>query len=140
MTGHSKVSFVNSIIHLVATVALDLVFIPRLGVVGAALGVMLSSVLINVVRLLEMVFLLRIRPYDRSFLKPVLAAVAAAVPAYLVNQPLTSTPWAVQLGVGVPLLVGIYVLAIVLLGLSDEDRLILERLRVRLGLGRRAGA
>lgn len=140
MTGHSKVSFVNSIIHLVATVALDLVFIPRLGVVGAALGVMLSNALINVVRLVEMVFLLRIRPYDRSFLKPVLAAVAAAVPAYLVNQSLISTPWTVQLGVGVPLLVGIYVLAIVLLGLSDEDRLILERLQVRLGFRRRAGA
>lgn len=133
MTGYSKLTFANSIIYLVLNIALDMWLIPRLGVVGAALGVMLSSVLINLLRMVQIFWLLRIWPYDRSFLKPVVAALVAVLPTYLVNLWLLSTSWVVQLVVGTLLLTGIYVIVIVLLKLSEEDRLVLERLWARLG-------
>jgi O-antigen/teichoic acid export membrane protein len=131
MTGHSKLTLVNSIIYLVTNMALDVLFIPRWGVVGAALAVTLTSVLINTLRTVEVFVLLRLWPYDRSFLKPVTAALIAAGAAYLINQWFTLRPLMLQAIVGTLVLWSIYALVIISLKLSKEDWLVLERLWAR---------
>ena len=131
MTGHSRLTFANSIIYLVSNIALDLLFIPRWGVVGAALAVTISDILINTLRTVEVFVLLRLWPYDRSFLKPITAALLATGAAYLINQRLALMPLMLQVIVGTLLLWRIYALLIMLLKLSEEDRLVLDRLWAR---------
>jgi O-antigen/teichoic acid export membrane protein len=128
MTGRSKMSFANSVIYLVINIILDLLFIPPWGAVGAAIAVTLTSVLINVLRVTEIFILYRIWPYNKSFLKPITAALLATGTTYLVKEWLTLKPMLLELVVGSLLLWSIYFIAIVLLKLSDEDRLILNRL------------
>ncbi|OQY20913.1 MAG: hypothetical protein B6I34_08050 [Anaerolineaceae bacterium 4572_32.1] len=137
MTGHSKLTFANSIIYLGTNIALDLLFIPQWGGLGAALAVTLSGILINVLRLIEIFTLLRIWPYDRSFLKPLTAALISAGATFLINKQLMLlVPSLLQVAIGTLLLWSIYTLAIVLLKLSEEDRLILGRLWGRLNTWR----
>jgi O-antigen/teichoic acid export membrane protein len=131
MSGYSKLTLLNSIIYLVANVALDLFLIPRWGVVGAALAVTLTSVLINTLRTVEVFVLLRLWPYDRSFLKPVTAALIAAGAAYLIDHWFTLRPLMLQAIVGTLVLWSTYALVIISLKLSKEDRLVLERLWAR---------
>jgi O-antigen/teichoic acid export membrane protein len=132
MTGRSRLTLANSIVYLVVNVGLDLFFIPRWGMIGAALAVTLTGVLINTLRLTEVFILLRLHPYDRSFLKPIAAALlAAAVTSYSINQWMALNSSMVQAAVGMILLWSIYALAVVLLGLSEEDRLVLNRLWAR---------
>jgi len=135
MTGHSRLTFANSIIYLVSNIALDLLFIPRWGGVGAALAVTLSRVLINTLRIVEVFVLFRIWPYDRSFLKPIIASLAASGATYLMSQWSVFMPVILQVIAGIFLLWGIYTFVIVLLKLSEEDRLVLGRLWARFGAG-----
>jgi len=132
MTGHSKLSFVNSVFFLVTTLGFDLLFIPRWGVTGAALASSLSIALVNILRMLEVFFLFRILPYNWSSLKPVTAGLVATGVTCLINQRLTLNSLMLQVAAGMSILWGIYVLMVILLKFSEEDRLVLNRLRVRL--------
>jgi len=131
MTGHSRLTLTNSIIILAVNIGLDLLFIPRWGVKGAALGETFSVVLLNSVRVVQVFILLRIWPYNPSFIKPITAALIAAGATYLASQSLTSWPVLLQVVMGAVVLWGIYVLVIALLGLSEEDHLILDQLWAR---------
>jgi len=131
MTGHSKVTLVNSITNLVVSLTLDVLLIPRWGIVGAALAVTLTGVLVNILRTIQVYFFLRLWPYNWSFLKPITAALLAGGATYFVNQWLTLRPMALKVAVGMALLGSIYALVILLLRLSAEDRLVLDRVWAR---------
>jgi O-antigen/teichoic acid export membrane protein len=132
MIGRSKLTLANSIVYLVVNVGLDVLLIPRWGMIGAALAVTLTGVLINTLRLIEVFVLLRLWPYDRSFAKPIVAALlAAAVTSYSINQWMALNSSMLQAAVGMILLWSTYAIVVVLLGLSEEDRLVLNRLWAR---------
>jgi O-antigen/teichoic acid export membrane protein len=136
MTGHPKLTFANSVIYLVLNVALDLALIPRLGITGAALAVTLADLIINSLRTLQVYLLLHIWPYDWTFVKPAAAALLATGVTLLVRNGLASIPSLLQLAVGALVLTGLYAAAIVLLGLSEEDHLVLDRLWARVRIWR----
>jgi len=132
MTGRSKLTLINSIIYVVSNLALDLLLIPRWGITGAAWAVTLCIVLLNVLRTVEVWVLLRLWPYDLSFLKPVAAILVSSGITYLIQiKWLIFRPELLQLAAGSLILSGIYALVIVLLRLSPEDHLVLDRLWAR---------
>ena len=132
MTGHSKLSLANSLTSLVVSVGLNLLLIPRWGIVGAAAAGALCVILLNVLRLIQVYILLRIQPYNLGFLKPILAALAAALVAYIASAWMVFLPAILQLVIGAVLLWGVYAGIIVLLRLDDTDRMVLKRLWTRL--------
>ncbi len=124
------------------TIALNLLLIPRWGVVGAAAATSLSTVLVNVVCLLEVWILLHMQPYNRNFLKPLLAGLlSAALTAIIIGR--ISIPPLLELVFGVTVLWGSYLLLLLVMKLPREDILIVDRARARSKLGiltsRRAG-
>ena len=136
MTGHSKLTLVNSITQFVVNIILAVLLIPRWGIMGAALCSTLSSVLINILRTIQVYVLFRIWPYNASFVKPVMAAVVAMGVTYFSSQRLAFMHELLQLAIGTLLLLGTYGLMIVLLKFSEEDRLVLHKLVGRLGIKR----
>jgi hypothetical protein len=92
--------------------------------------------LVNIMRLFEVLYLVRLWPYDRSFLKPVVAAIDGGLAAWIVGQLLPDLPNLVYLLLCVSVLFGVYLGVILMLGLSDQDRVVLARLGKRLGLKR----
>jgi O-antigen/teichoic acid export membrane protein len=136
MSGHSKLTFINSIEYLVINIALDIVLIPRWGVVGAALAVTLTEVTINILRTIQVLVLLGSWPYDRSYLKPLTASLLAGGAAYLVRHWTGFAPGLLQLLVGGVVLWVIYACVVIALRLSEEDRLVLNRLWARYRPGR----
>jgi O-antigen/teichoic acid export membrane protein len=136
MTGHSRMTFLNSVFNLGLNLALDILLIPRLGIVGAALGVTLSEVTLNVIRTIQVFVLLRIWPFDWSFLKPIASSLIAVGATYLVGQRIGFFPVALRVILGTLLLWSVYTAGVVLLKLSDEDRLVLRTLKARFRLWR----
>lgn len=139
MTGHTKLTFINTVLSLAVIIGLDLLFIPLWGVTGAALAGALGIVIINSLRIVEVFVLLRMWPCNLSFLKPLAAAGVAGVAGYVANQWLTPMPVLLHVSLGTAILWSVYALAITCLGLSKQDRLILDRLWNRLRAGRLAG-
>ena len=73
MSGHPKVNLYNAIFMGVGNLGLNLYLVPRYGALGAACAAALSWTLVNVTRAVEIWFILKIGPWDRTILKPVLS-------------------------------------------------------------------
>ena len=69
MGGHTRLKLLNSVLRLATFLALDLLLIPRWGVVGAAVAALAGESLVNLLRLGEVYYLFRLLPYNRSFLR-----------------------------------------------------------------------
>ncbi|MCY3763609.1 MAG: polysaccharide biosynthesis C-terminal domain-containing protein [Gemmatimonadetes bacterium] len=132
MTGRPGLNTFNNSLWLLANFALNLWFITGFGVVGAAYGATLSMFFVNSLRLLQVWRLHRIRPLDRSQVKPLAAAAAAAGAAWLASA--ASAPGSLP---GVALACATFIAAYGLLlwrmGFEQEDRLLLQRAVSTLG-------
>lgn len=104
--------------------------IPTWGLIGAAIASLTSAIIINLLRLIEVFILFRLLPYNAIFLKPLIAGGIAFSLMWIASW-FYPTVDLLHLIVSLPLLVAIYVGLLLLLGLSEEDRLIVQRLRRR---------
>jgi O-antigen/teichoic acid export membrane protein len=139
MTGNSVAKLVNSIIVVEVSVLASILLIPTLGLNGAAISALVAAVTLNALRVVEVFAYNGLLPYDRSILKPVLAAVLASATALALRA--AGSDWSpVVLTVVTALVICIVFVAVVLaLGLSEDDRDLLARVRgkIRRKMGRR---
>jgi O-antigen/teichoic acid export membrane protein len=121
------VKVVNSIVWVSMEIALSLLLIPRWGVLGAAAATATSVAVINIVRVVEVAVLDRLQPFRKTFWKP-LTAAAIAYLAGVGMRTLTELPTDSLLVPVEAALTGVTYLAVVwMLGISSEDRMILDR-------------
>ncbi|MBC7452025.1 MAG: polysaccharide biosynthesis C-terminal domain-containing protein, partial [Cytophagales bacterium] len=69
---------------IVLTIAANIVFIPALGLIGAAIAAMLSTLYFNVARTLIVWKKLGMQPFERNTFKVFMIAVAIIIPAYII--------------------------------------------------------
>jgi O-antigen/teichoic acid export membrane protein len=131
MTDHPKVNTINAIVMVFITIILNILFIPKWQVVGAAIASAVSTVLVNILCLLEVRVLLGIQPYNRSILKPIVAGLTATMVAILLNY-LLNLPELLQLIVAGGMLWFVYASVIYILRIPPDDRVVFERLLSRL--------
>ena len=75
MAGKSSWNLANSAFGLALNVALNLVLIPRIGIAGAATAAAVTMTAVNLAAIVELRFLLGLRPFGRGY--PVVAVAAA---------------------------------------------------------------
>ncbi|MCL5959905.1 MAG: flippase [Chloroflexi bacterium] len=131
MTGHSRLRLVNSIAEGVAVVILSTLLIPRAGVFGAALAVLAATCVLNFLRLTQVFVLLRILPYNTSYLKPLSAGLLAFLVSLAMGRLLGGQGDVVRGVVQIMALVATYVGSILALGLTPDERMLLTRLLQR---------
>ncbi|MDR7279333.1 lipopolysaccharide biosynthesis protein [Catenuloplanes atrovinosus] len=126
MAGRTTWNLWNVVLALVVTIALDLLLIPPLGALGAAIGLAVAVLINNLVPLLQVGFALGLHPFGRGTLAAGVLAVACfgGVGAFSVAVLGPSVPGlagALVVG-GTSYALGVYRLRN-LLGLSDFVRL-----------------
>ncbi len=136
MTGNTIFNLVNSIILSVLTVGLNLLLIPRWGLVGAATATLSAVTVVNLLRLSEVFVLFRILPYNKSFAKPVAAGLAALFTAWAIRQFFNTQAHLFYAALNVVVLFAVYVGTILAMGLSQEDRVVLARIGRRISAAR----
>lgn len=134
MTGHTPMSLLNTIVLSFLTVALNLLLIPRWGLTGAAVAAFASTGVVNLMRLLEVLFLLRLVPYNVRFVKPIVAGLAGLAVAWVTRHLFHVEAHLVFVAINMVVLLAVYLGMLLLLGLSDEDRLVLSRIGKSLGI------
>lgn len=75
MTGHPKVNLANSLCLGMGNLGLNLLLVPRYGALGAAAAAAASVITVNLARATEIRLILKIGPWDRTILKPMLILV-----------------------------------------------------------------
>lgn len=132
MAGYSRLNLANALVGLALNLVLDWLLIPRYGIVGAALGAGLAVVAVNLLRLLEVWWTLRVHAYDRRFVKPVLAAALAGASAALTAGRAGLPSPLLTLLLGAALFGAVFAGGLWALRLEESDRLILATIRDRL--------
>lgn len=132
MAGWPAINLVNSVGVLILNLALDVWLIPRLGLVGAAFGSGIALSAINLLRAAEVYRFVGVSSYSRRLMKPLIAAVGAAVVVWGLQGFLPAI--AKESGilmVGIPLYLLVYVATLYGLGLEEEDHLVIRAVRKR---------
>lgn len=124
MAGRVGLNMADNIGVLILNVALNLWLIPRDGPVGAAVAWSVSLAAVNVVKLLQVRFALGVTPAGSGIAKGLLAAVPAFAVALLVQRLVDN--WVVGVLVGGSAIALTYLGAVLLLGLSTDDRTMLR--------------
>jgi len=124
MTKYQRFNVFNILVMAGVSVTLNILLVPRIGIVGAAIATGASIASVSVARLIEGGLLLHVFPFDRSSWKIGLVAVVTLGLAA-----------AVHLNVDVPhdwywslatlaICYGVALLITIALGLSEEDRMV----------------
>ncbi len=137
MTGRPVINFVNSIISVALYVLIGIWVVPRHGIVGmACVHAALTSV-VNIVRVVEAKLIVGIQPFGRSFFKPVLATAAGSIVVAVIAVLTPSNLWTDIFSVVVGAFAYLAVLKV--LGIDEEERYVLDRIRKRALKGRKKG-
>lgn len=132
MSGHPKMEFLNNLVIFLLEFGLALVLIPRHGIVGAAVAAGLALSLVNGMRLVEVLRILKMHPYTARFWKPAVAGLVSLGGLALAKGALPASP---QPGLFIlpAILVSLVLYGLVLAGLklSPEDELIIRHFRQR---------
>lgn len=136
MTGHPRLNLANSLALAMLNVVLNLLLIPRFGIVGAAVATASSMAAITLVRLAEVYYLLKVHPYRLNFIKPLVSGLLAAALAYIIVMRNTLVPPSLVLIAGMLVTLVTYIGTLTLLRLPEEEKLILKTLMARLRLKR----
>ena len=67
MCGHEKLLLINNISMAIINVIFNAVLIPKIGILGAAISTGISIAIINIIKVLEVKFLLGIIPYNKEY-------------------------------------------------------------------------
>ena len=132
MSGHPKVEFLNNLVIFLLEFGLALVLIPRYGIVGAAVAAGLALSLVNGMRLVEVLRILKMHPYTARFWKPAVAGLVSFGGLALAKGVLPASP---QPGLfilpAIALSLAAYGLVLAWLKLSPEDELVIRQFRQR---------
>jgi O-antigen/teichoic acid export membrane protein len=128
MTGYTKLKLFNNIVSLVVSLALNVMLIPYFGVVGAALSALVVMAVLNTLRIVQVYRLLKLFPYNITFLKPLLAAIITGFVSYFLNKLYPIDSYLIHLAVHVSVLFAIFAFSIFILGLDPEDQQMVNRI------------
>jgi O-antigen/teichoic acid export membrane protein len=137
MSGRSALNFADNAAALVVNVALNLLLVPRFGLVGAAVSWSVAIVGVNAARVIQVRRLFGVSPFGRALVTPALAIGIASATALTERVALDrggAPSWVRLAAIGV-VFVATYLLALVGLGLGPEDRVL-----ARAAVGRSAPA
>ncbi len=132
MTGRQKRWFAASVIMFVFNVLLNVLLIPNYGFVGAAIATTITVSVLYLYGLLAVRYSLRIWPYDRRYVKGLVAAGMTTLVLAAWNYWIDWLPVLMVTGTAV-FAVTVFAGTLLLLGLDEEDREFLHTLRSRIG-------
>jgi len=131
MSGRPNISLINVAALCLMNVTLNFLLIPIYGIWGAAIATATSLILINLIGLIEVYYLLKIHPYSRGYIKPLIAGVISAFTfctfkSWVIG--IFTVGWLISSAL---IFLCVYTSVLYLLRFDREDRLIFDILRKR---------
>jgi len=127
MSGKQKYEVWNSVLICILNIILNLLFIPSYGIVGAALATMLSIVIINIIKILEIYKEFKFVPYKKSIFKVFLFGLVSFL--FLQILSFLDINYLIKLLSGVVLSLFINTWLFVKFGIEKDDQLIINKFK-----------
>ncbi len=132
--GHTRFVLWSNLAAFITNIVLNIVLIPPLGIIGAAIASLTAITLVNIIRSVRIYTLHKIHPLSKNLLKPTITSILLALLIEsVVRNFLTVTPW--MLPIIFALYYSIYGLAILFTKSFDkEDITLLLKIEKRSGI------
>jgi len=133
MTGRTEINLLNTIIVLAMTISLNLLLIPKFGILGAALSLAIAIGTINTIRLIEVYLILKIHPYKVDFLKPLIAGISSLFIMFIIKGYLLKIEsLIIFLASNTLIFILIYGLVLYAFKMSKEDKIVIDKIKSKL--------
>ena len=86
MSGHTKLVLWNTIGAFALNFGLNIYFIPKHGIIGAAIATLISLAILGFVRIIEVRIILKMNFLDRKMVKPILAGILVFTGLYCLKE------------------------------------------------------
>lgn len=141
MSGRGILKVVNKAVLIGLLVGGNVLLIPPYGVIGAAFAVLIGTVVINVMRVSEVRWFAGIQPWDWRTLRPLSAGIVAFGASRVTDIWVPSAGGFGALVTNLLIVTIVYVATLLLLGLPDDDRAVLQTTlnRARSAVSRNTG-
>lgn len=140
MTGRHMLEFYTMLIALVCNVILNFLLIPDYGITGAALATLISVVLANILRSLQVYRIHGVFPVGGEVLRVVLIGVGVFAVTWFAAQELGFEKSIMAAVIQSLLFCAIYAVLVLRFGLVEEDRVLLRWAIEKFRLSRGGGA
>ena len=128
MVGKPKINTINSAIILGLKIIFNVILIPQYGLIGAAISSSISVALINLMRVIEVFYILKIHPYSLKFLKPISSALLSVCVIILARLLFEMDHIKIlSIGLMASCFLLSYFIMLYFLKLDDEDRYVFRR-------------
>ena len=136
MSGKSRLSLLNVCVTVLATVVFSYFFVPRYADLGAAVSMGLAIILINIITLLEVISIFKFHPYRIDFWKPLLSGTITFFIMNVFLRIYVLEGAILRLIVISASFILLYIFMLIISGIEDEDRLVLDKIIAKLPIKR----
>jgi O-antigen/teichoic acid export membrane protein len=133
MSGHQYLKVFGDLGLAILNVVLNIILIPKLGLLGAALATGISIAMLNLLRLIQVYFVLGMQPYSWKYLKPIVAGVVAVSIGFAIRTWILPMHFLLSLLITGCTIFLVYAVLIWIFRMDEVDRMILVKVRNRLG-------
>jgi O-antigen/teichoic acid export membrane protein len=131
MTGNQNTWLNTTAIAMILSIVLNVLLIPKWGIMGAAIATSVSVSLLFIVGLFQVRFLLHLWPYDARYKKGILAT-AITIIGLLIMRIFSPTEPLIDLVITAFLSCGLFFGTLLIIGLDEEDKTFFRFLKNRL--------
>lgn len=132
MSGKQDIVMYNTLGICIVNIILNYILIPIYGITGAAIASGLSTIIFNLVMLLEVYLLLKMHSISGKFLKPTVFGLACFVAMVFIKGVLLDYNGPLNLLIYIPLFLFIFTGLIYKWGIDDEDQIVVKVFKSKL--------
>ncbi|NEN99853.1 MAG: flippase [Moorea sp. SIO3I7] len=134
MSGHQYLKLFGDVVLAITNIGLNMLMIPRWGLMGAAVATGISILAVNLLRILQVYLVLHIHGFNWSYLKTIGAGTLAVLIGLGVHSWISFMPYLLVLVITAGVVFLVYVLLLWAMGIEKADLIILRKMQQRLGL------
>lgn len=136
MSGHQYLKLLSDVVLVSLNIVLNILLIPRWGLLGAAVATAISIAGVNIIRGVQVYIILKVQAYTWSYFKPLGAGIITAITGLLVRHWFSSVHFFISLIVMGGIVILSYSILLWGMGLEESDKMILKKLKKKLGFKR----
>ncbi len=136
MSGHQYLKLVGDILLAITNIGLNMLLIPRWGMMGAAVATGISILGINMLRLVQVYLVLHVHGFNWSYLKTTVAGIITLLLGFFLRSWLGFIPYFFALLVTTGVMFVVYGVLLWFMGLEEADLVLLRKMGKRLGLSK----
>lgn len=122
VSGYQKLNLINALSATIINICLNIILIPKYGIMGAAWATLSSMMFIAFARLIETWIFLKINPFNVKVAKPIMAGIITYGILYYVKPHLMEYHTIITLILSITLIFVVYGVLLLLFKFDEDDK------------------